>query len=174
MSLKSANEIEVVRYYLKCEVGKLALVDWQPKDFVERVDQAVDRLCEEDASRLAKVLACYYRNNPLCSRLGNHISKWRIQEIPCNQIRLSQIKTDIDPFLDRFGFNLERFVQFMKAEGAKEERLMKEFPVDSRELWHSRIICEPYLNQIQILDGSHRAVILALKGNSKISCYVGY
>ena len=87
---------------------------------------------------------------------------------------MSHINREIDPFLERCGFNLERFVKFLKSEGVKQQRLTQEFPDDGRQIWHSRIIGEPLLDEIQILDGSHRAVILALRSDNDISCYVRY
>jgi hypothetical protein len=86
---------------------------------------------------------------------------------------ISHINSDVDPFLERCGFNLAKFAEFVRSNGANEKKL-DEFRDDARRIWRTRVITEHSMESIQILDGSHRAAILALRGKLEISCYVGY
>jgi hypothetical protein len=156
---------------LKCELGKVAREWTQTEDFVKTFDQTIDKLDDKDAYRLAVTLSCHYRMNPLCHRWGNRF-QWRLREIPLSQLLLSEINDKVRPTLMKCRYNLAEFVQYLKDSGTKDNNL-REFRDEARRIWHSRIISEDILSgKIQILDGSHRAVILAMRGNAEILCYV--
>jgi ParB-like chromosome segregation protein Spo0J len=60
----------------------------------------------------------------------------------------------------------------MKGDGAKEEALT-ELRNDGRPIIHTKIIAEDDQHgKFQIYDGSHRAVVLGIRGSSEIECYV--
>ncbi|MGA3298111.1 MAG: ParB N-terminal domain-containing protein [Candidatus Bathyarchaeia archaeon] len=167
-----SDETEVVKYFLQCEIGKIAEVWKQQEDFVNTLNQTINNMIASEAVSLAVALSGCYRNNPLCQKLRKGLD-WSQQNVSCEQLFISQIKPEIDVFLRKYDFNLAKFAQYMKSDGINEERL-SEFRDDQRRIWHPTIITEDTGFRIQILDGSHRAVILALRGASEIPCYVGY
>jgi hypothetical protein len=172
MSEISVYEIDVERYYLKCELGKVTREWTQTESTVRTFDQAIDDLDETDASRLAVALSCHYRMNPFCHRLGKHLD-WRFREVPISQLLMSEINEKVRPSLVRCHYNLAKFVQLLKDSDTSDENLI-EFRDDARKIWRSSVIAEQRNGMVQILDGSHRAAILALRGNSEISCYIGH
>ena len=164
------QETDVMRHYLKCELGK-SLRDWQQsEDFVRSFNETIERLCDDDTNRLALMLSRDYRRNPLANRWGKHLN-WRINVVPSSQLLMSEINQKVRPTLLSCGYRLAEFVQHMRGKGAADSNLA-EFRDDSRRIWYRQIIGEQAGNMTQILDGSHRAVILALRGDSELSCYV--
>jgi hypothetical protein len=166
----STAELEVIRHYLKCEIGKIAN-DWaQTDDCIKILDQSIESLSEEDATRLCVALSYYYRGNALCTLLQKG-RNWHLHAIRCSQLFMSGINPEVNPYLEKYSFNLADFVEYMKADGAKEERL-KEFRDDGRKIMHTEIVVEDQDGKMQIIDGSHRAVVLGIRGNNEISCFV--
>ncbi len=167
----TVDRIDVAKYYLKCEIGKVARIDYQTEHFAKAFDKAIDILDQNEATRLAAVLSCHYRKNPLCERLESLI--WKLENVSCNKLLMSRINSDVNPFLEQCGFNLAKFTEIIRSNVANEEKL-KEFRDDGRTIWHTRVITERFMDSVQILDGSHRAAILAFRGSSEIASYVGY
>lgn len=170
MGANSIKELEVIRHYLKCEIGKITN-DWtQTDEFVKILGQSIDSLNEEDATRLSIALSYYYRGNALCTLLQKEF-KWHLTDICCSQLLMSGINPEVDRYTEEYGRNLAMFIQYMKGDGAKVDAL-KEFRNDGRKIIHTRIIVEDQRGKFQIIDGSHRAVALGIRGSSEISCYI--
>jgi len=160
---------DVMRYYVKCELGKVVR-DWeQTEQFVKSFDSAIDALGHDEMTRLALALSYHYRRNALCT-LWSKYSEWQLQTIPTSQLLMSGINDTVNPTLAKFGFNLAKFVQYLKGEGANDMNL-REFR-ESRKVWYPSIIGEDTGRIIQIFDGSHRAVTLVSSGQGALSCYV--
>jgi hypothetical protein len=157
---------DVMRYYVKCELGKVVR-DWeQTQQFVKSFDLAIDALDRDEMSRLAVALSYYYRRNALCT-LWSKYSEWQLRTIPSSHLLMSGINPSVNPTLEKF--NLAKFVQYLKGEGANDINLA-EFR-ESHKIWYPSIIGEESGTMTQIFDGSHRAVSLVSKGQ-ELSCYV--
>jgi len=175
MRCACVDETEVVRYYLKSELGKVVQVWKQTKEFVKRFDNAIDELDLHESIRLMKALTGKeYRDNSLHEHLGRSEYRWKKENVPCDLLRLPEVNASVNHFLEKHNFNLHMFVQYLKNEGRTEPDLVKEFPDDGRKIWHAFMIATACPPTVQILDGAHRAVVLASRCHSKIGCYVGY
>jgi len=56
----------------------------------------------------------------------------------------------------------------------REDPSLREFHDDGRKIRYSAVIGIKEASSVQILDGSHRAVVLTTRGNSEMEGYVGY
>ncbi|MGA3406817.1 MAG: hypothetical protein ABSD49_13880 [Candidatus Bathyarchaeia archaeon] len=54
----------------------------------------------------------------------------------------------------------------------RERRDIERVRDDGRKIVHTKIIIEDQRDKFQILDGSHRAVVLGIRGSSEIPCYL--
>jgi hypothetical protein len=171
MTNTSIQVTEVMRYYLKCELGKV-MREWeQTEQFVKSFDLAIETLDNSETIRLATVLAHHYRRNAL-PELWRRNPNWELRTIRSSQLLMSDINDNVKPTLLECGYNLSRFAQHLKGKGANDANLAQ-FRDKSGRVWHPSIIGEERPDSmIQIYDGSHRAVILASRGQTELSCYV--
>jgi len=174
LALLNPDEIEVVRYYIKCEIGKVVRIWEQEEGFVQTYNNAIDKFPQDEAFRLMRALTGpEYRKNPLYEHLGKNEYSWKREGVTCHLLRLPEINDRVNPILERCGFNLARLVEYLGGERTMQPRL-SEFRDTGRKVWHSSLIAIRCETAVQILDGAHRAVILASRGAPQIQCYVGY
>lgn len=76
------EESEVLRYYLKCELGKCFEIWKQPEDFVNLFERGIDGFPDEFAIKLMRFLSGpEYRNNGLYYYLGREQYQWEIEKV---------------------------------------------------------------------------------------------
>lgn len=168
------DESEVVRYYLKCELGKCFKIWKQPDDFVYLFERGIGRFPDENAVKLMRFLSgpeC--RNNGLYHYLGRGQYRWEIEKVDIEMMYLPPINVKVDAIIDKFNRNLAMFVDFLREGGGKHKNLC-EFRDDGRKIHQQRVISLRVGDRINIIDGAHRAVILALRGATCIETYLAY
>ena len=168
------DEGEVVRYYLKCELGKCFEIWKQQEDFVHLFERGIDGFSDEIAVKLMRFLSGpEYRNNGLYYYLGAGQCQWKIEKVDIGMMYLPLINDRVNVIIDIFNRNLAKFVKFLEKEGNKHGKLL-EFRDDGRKIHQQRVISLCVGNRINIIDGAHRAVILALRGATCIETYIAY
>lgn len=167
-------ESEVVRYYLKCELGKCFKIWKQPDDFVHLFERGIGRFSDEIAVKLMRFLSGpKYRNNGLYHYLGRGQCRWKIEKVDIEMMYLMPINDKVDGIINRFNRNLAMFVDFLR-EGCDKHESLLEFRDDGRKIHQQRVISLRVGDRINIIDGAHRAIILALRGATCIEAYLAY
>ena len=168
------DESEVVRYYLKCELGKCFEIWKQSDDFVHLFERGIDGFSDEIAVKLVRFLSGpEYRNNGLYYYLGRGQCRWKIEKVDIEMMYLPPINDRVNAIIDNFNRNLAKFIKFLKEDGYKNENL-REFRDDGRKIHQQKVISLRVGNRINIIDGAHRAIILALRGATCIETYLAY
>jgi len=117
------DESEVLRYYLKCELGKCFEIWKQPEDFVNLFERRVDGFPDEFAIKLMRFLSGpKYRNNGLYYYLGREQCRWEIEKVDIEMMYLPPINDRVNAPIDIFSRNLAKFVKFLKEEDVNGEQ----------------------------------------------------
>jgi hypothetical protein len=160
-------QTELIRYYVKSESGKDQKI-WESNEeevrhFDERIDSMPDDEARSNFQRLSEK-----RQNELRTRLDKY--SWHLARFSPSELHLPQINPTVEPYLQDTDRNLLSFAS--KVKGAPSCSALGEFRDDGIRLCHERLIVMDESGRFRIMDGSHRAVVMCLRGREVIEGYL--
>lgn len=165
----------VLRQFLADEAAKTeyaaALSDLD--SWTELPDEAFIRQVQEFAkSRYDVNPVLTYTIGTLANRHHERVLGWRLETIPLAELYTCGLTTDLQHDLDAVQGNLVAFAQQHAAKYA-EFRLTETPALELQRVIAVRHRTKRCRGTIQLLDGAHRVVALAVQGATTITGYVG-
>jgi len=160
----------VARYYLKSERGKKEQVWLKSTQEQEDFDRGIDALPEDKVRREVEQLSME-RGNEIYRRLYKSPYSWAFEVLPASSLHLPQINEKVKPYLKKASWELAQFADLVKAYSS--EAALAEFRDDGRAVRHQNLLVLNENRMYRIIDGSHRAVTLCLRGTTGFGCYIG-
>ena len=166
--IRRASQIEFIRYYLTCEIGKDREIWKRDENGAAELEIEVNSLTERRA-RDELIRLSTKRGNELRSRLDQNF--WYLVTLRSSELRLPLINNQVNPFLQRVSHNLEGFTSLMREYPDNGD--LKEFRDEGRKIPHEKlIVIQESSSDFRIMDGSHRAVVMCLRGKDHFDCFL--
>lgn len=166
MSDKKIHKSDIYRKYIFDEMTKKIYQDNKKsykdkKRKIKRLKHYVDSISDRKAKKLCCSISWDVKDRGygFVSRGPEH---WMIETIDISKIFISPINRDIDEYLFRNEWSLERITKDKEICGHKEFEKMGH--IHSRSL---TLIAERIGDKYYIVDGNHRAIKLACQGQIK-------
>jgi len=91
--------------------------------------------------------------------------------LPASALHLPRINRRVNPYLERAGWELARFANMVRTLSA--ETALVEFKDDGRPVCEQNLLVLTEGGRDRVIDGSHRAGAMCLRGTTTFSCFVG-
>ena len=163
MDLSLVEPDAVAKYYVKSELSK--------RDSPSDLEHCVDAL-SRDELRLEVQRLSEERKNEIYERLYGSPIAWAFYDLPASSLHLPKINQRVNPFLEQKDWELFKFANLVRS--LPEEEALIEFKDNGKAIPFQNLLVLNEDYRYRIIDGSHRAVILCLRGSTTFQCYVGH
>jgi hypothetical protein len=195
-TIESVSATEVEMYYLRVEICRAIGMQRLPAPVQEYVDQQLwlflDKLDTQQRKRLMMGLSRQFRRVKLPQPVYSLFTSWiitllrsslidyKLMKVPAKELYLTRVEDpNVNQILSRpnIGWRLDRFASWLKnqssLQGEANDLLLNEYYPRSENVFYCRPIAMLKRAKVVIVDGTHRAVFLAMTGAASLEVYVG-
>lgn len=168
------SAVEVGKYYLKAEFGRIF-----PEDLVrESLDQRIEGLAELEFWRLLEATSDTFRINGVFRLVGEEGNIWNEELWDPQKLTLAAMNPDIDrvTHLPEIGQDPARFVNYLSSYFADhpddDPEHLNQFRKDDRVIRYERVLLREEGGKISMLDGSNRLIKMLFEGKKEVTAFI--
>lgn len=173
----AVDRLELARYYLGSELPNI--IESHDSQVTQAVHHSIGQLQPHQVWRLLEALSYTFRINGVFSAVSDEGFDWKEVSLPTSAITLSGTQPHINDIVysDEIQRDPQKFARYLNTYFTKypqpndDPKGLNEFRPRDHTITHDTLMTLERYGNIEMLDGTHRLIAMAMNGVDSIRCF---